>query len=146
MTIITHALCGVTVSKILGYPYWIGIIFSIIPDIDHLILLKRIPKNLKPNSFASLRSPFHEFVGIIIVSLLSVVLIMLNFYPNLVKFFLLCYILHLFCDFLIGESYPFKYLNSEFKHTRISYLGESYIEKIIIELLFISFLFVILQI
>jgi len=145
MTIFTHVICGLTLSTMLGFPYWMGIIFSIAPDIDHVLLINRFPKKMEANCLSSLRSPFHELIGIVIVSSISSILIAFNLYSSVVKFFLLCYTAHLFLDFLIGKSYPFRYINSEFESCSISYFN-SYAEKVIVEILFVSFLLLILQI
>jgi hypothetical protein len=145
MTLFTHAMCGVALASVLHFPYWMGILFSIIPDIDHLILFNRIPRKIEANSLAVLRSPFHEFAGIVIISAVSILLIKIGFYPSIVKFFLLCYIAHLFLDFVIGESYPFKYIHPLFSKKSVRYFN-TFAEKLIVEMLFFSFFVLIYQI
>jgi len=144
MTVFTHAICGLTLSTILGFPHWMGIIFSIAPDIDHVLLISRFPRKIEVNSLSFLRSPLHELIGVLFVSSISITFIALDIHPSATKFFLLCYITHLFLDFIVGKSYPFKYVNPKFGSYSVSYL-HSYTEKIIVEILFISFLLLILQ-
>jgi len=145
MTVFTHAICGIVLSTILGFPYWLGVLFSIIPDVDHFFFIGKFPKKIKVNTLSSLRSPFHELIGVAIVSSISIIFIMFKFYPSVVKFFLLCYVTHLFLDFLIGKSRPFRYINSKFAERSVSYFN-TYAEKLIVELLLVSFLLLVFQI
>jgi len=145
VTVFTHAICGLVLSTILGFPHWMGIIFSIVPDMDHILLISRFPRKIEVNSFSCLRSPFHELIGVLLVSFVSITFIVLGIHPSATKFFLLCYITHLFLDFLIGKSYPFKYVNPKFGSYSVSYF-RSYAEKILVEMLFVSFFLLILQV
>jgi len=146
MTIISHILAGILISKMFSFPYWIGIMFSIFPDIDHVFLLQKLIRSddrFSANSMSCLRSPLHELTGAIAITIIVVVMTLLNFYKNEAYFFLLCYLVHIFLDFLAGRSYPYKYLPHKFRNKSVCYL-KSYGEKLILEISFISILILLI--
>jgi len=106
MNIIFHALLSLLLARLLGInfiPYvLIGILFSILPDFDHIPYLV---KAIKTRRFGiESRSPLHELVGLIFI--LSGSLIVEVIYPHLFLLAISCGLSHFIVDFLTRPSRP----------------------------------------
>jgi hypothetical protein len=107
MTIITHTIVGLGLSKFFpGKPMALPILFSLIPDVDHLLKLKTW--RFKEGGFREARTVLHELLGCTLFAIVGLALLMVL--PWLGKLWLLCVSFHLFLDFISGYSVPFKHI------------------------------------
>lgn len=111
-------------------------------DLDHIFyILEKKEKILKEKFGAKSRTMLHEFIGMLIFSLLaSFLYFVLD--KNLIKIFSLSLILHYSTDFLFGSSRPFyPYSKKEIQITPLSTNSRIFLEIILTTVLFICFLF-----
>jgi len=106
MNIAFHILTGLLLAKLFGVRslpgITIGVIFSIIPDIDHIPHLK---KALKTGRFGvGSRSTLHELVGLALITAGS--LIVKATYPHLFPLTFSCGLSHFAIDLLTRPSRP----------------------------------------
>ena len=106
MNIAFHILTGLLFAKLYGVNslpgITIGVIFSIIPDIDHI---PHLGKALKTGRFGvGSRSTLHELVGLALITTGS--LIVKTAYPPLFPLTLSCGLSHYVIDLLTRPSRP----------------------------------------
>lgn len=106
MNIAFHILTGLLFAKLFGVNslpgITIGVIFSIIPDIDHI---PHLGKALKTGRFGvGSRSTLHELVGLALITTGS--LIVKTAYPPLFPLTLSCGLSHYVIDLLTRPSRP----------------------------------------
>ena len=106
MNIAFHILTGLLFAKLFGVSslpgITIGVIFSIIPDIDHI---PHLGKALKTGRFGvGSRSTLHELVGLALITTGS--LIVKTAYPHLFLLTLSCGLSHYVIDLLTRPSRP----------------------------------------
>jgi len=106
MNIIFHALLGMLAAKLLGINFipdiLIGVLFSVFPDFDHVLYLK---KAFKTGRFGvESRSPLNEFMGLIFV--LSASLVVKVVYSHLFLLVFSCGLSHFVVDFLTRPCRP----------------------------------------
>jgi len=106
MNIIFHALLSLLLARLLvigSVPYVsIGILFSVLPDFDHIPYLV---KAFKARRFGiESRSPLHELVGLVFI--LSGSLIVEVIYSHLFLLAISCGLSHFIVDFLTRPSRP----------------------------------------
>ncbi len=106
MNIAFHILTGLLFAKLFGVRslpgITIGVIFSIIPDIDHI---PHLGKALKTGRFGvGSRSTLHELVGLALITTGS--LIVKTAYPHLFPLTLSCGLSHYAIDLLTRPSRP----------------------------------------
>jgi hypothetical protein len=106
MNIAFHFLTGLLLAKLFGVNSLpgiaIGVIFSIIPDIDHI---PHLGKALKTGRFGvGSRSTLHELVGLALITTGS--LIVKTAYPHLFPLTLSCGLSHYVIDLLTRPSRP----------------------------------------
>jgi hypothetical protein len=106
MNIVFHVLTGMLFAKLFGVRTMpgiiLGVIFSVIPDLDHIPHLR---KALKTGRFGvGSRSSLHELVGLALI--LSGSLIVELVYPHLFLLTFSCGLSHFFVDLLTRPSRP----------------------------------------
>ena len=106
MNIAFHILTGLLFAKLFGVNSLpgiaMGVIFSIIPDIDHI---PHLGKALKTGRFGvGSRSTLHELVGLALITTGS--LIVKTAYPSLFPLTLSCGLSHYVIDLLTRPSRP----------------------------------------
>lgn len=106
MNIIFHALLGLLLARLLGISsipdVLIGVLFSVFPDFDHVLYLK---KAFKTGRFGvESRSPLHELVGLIFVLFGSLVVKIA--YSHLFLLVFSCGLSHFVVDFLTRPCRP----------------------------------------
>lgn len=111
MTPITHATTGVTLAVLTGQPIWLGIGFSLLPDVDHLFRIHTW--RFRNGGFLAARSAMHELVGLSILLAGGVILGMFD--AQLGPFFILCVVFHFFLDFINGKTFPYRKIRRDFK-------------------------------
>jgi hypothetical protein len=110
VNIVFHALLGALIAKLMGItalPYFLfAVLLSMLPDFDHIPFLAKASKTGRFG--VESRSPLHEFVGIPMVVLISVIVSLGFSYPFLPG--IVCGLSHFAVDFLtrpFRPLYPF---------------------------------------
>ena len=106
MNIVFHALLGLLLAELIGVDSMagilIGVLLSVIPDFDHIPHLK---KAFRTRRFGvESRSPFHELVGLLLVSLAALAVGIVD--PDLSLLGFCCGLSHFVVDFLTRPSRP----------------------------------------
>jgi hypothetical protein len=106
MNIAFHILTGLLLAKLFGVNslpgITIGVIFSVIPDIDHI---PHLGKALKTGRFGvGSRSTLHELVGLALITTGSLIINVA--YPHLFPLTLSCGLSHYAIDLLTRPSRP----------------------------------------
>lgn len=109
MSIISHVSTGVGLSALTGQPYYLGIAFSLLPDLDHLAFIHTW--QFKEGGFFHARSFMHELLGLSLVFAVGIVLS--YWYADIAAFLLLCVSMHFFLDFINGKSIPYRVLRKD---------------------------------
>lgn len=109
MIVPVHAVVGLGLARFFNIPWYFSLLFSTIPDIDHLFFIHTW--RFKQGGFASSRTFIHEILGLAIwggIGLMLTVLI-----PEWGRPFLVCISLHMLLDFVDGKSIPYRHLRTE---------------------------------
>jgi hypothetical protein len=107
MNIVTHATAGLAIAHFFPPEYMpIAVGFSLLPDLDHLINIKKW--KFKINGFESAQTFMHGILGATIYGLGGMLIFLLN--RELASLFLITVSIHLFLDFVGGVSTPFKHI------------------------------------
>jgi membrane-bound metal-dependent hydrolase YbcI (DUF457 family) len=106
MNILFHALIGLLLAKVLGINsinnILIGVLFSVFPDIDHILHLE---KAIKSRRFGvESRSVLHEAIGLVVTLSCSIYIKMV--WPHIFLLTLSCGLSHFIIDFLTRPSRP----------------------------------------
>ncbi len=109
MTTLTHGTTGAALSVLTGRPIWEGVLFSLLPDIDHLFFIRTW--RFREGGFFNARSFMHELLGLSILFVVGAGAALLG--QEWGPFFILCVAFHYFIDFINGKSIPYKRIKPE---------------------------------
>lgn len=111
MNILLHFLLNYAIVDVLfgvAFDHLVLIVvFSVFLDLDHLPYLSRVKRTVVKKKFgAESRTRFHELYGLTIAAVLASIA-SLTGHLLIVQIAFLCYVLHLFLDFISGITRPF---------------------------------------
>ncbi len=136
--LINYAVINAVFGNAASYIAYI-VLFSIIPDLDHIPYMLKTGKNLANKKFGSeSRSRFHEMYGL---AVFSVIISIASFFVGaaFAQIVAICLTLHIASDFLVGRSRPFYPFSK--KEVFLNMLPDKY--RIFSEIVLTSFLSVV---